>query len=121
MSNFFIEGGFAMWPILALGLLTVGTATRYMLDSEPVRLRFLFILSLALLTTMALATVLDVSMVLTHLAKVDPDERLILLAIGLKESSRPAILALGLLGLALDLVAIGAYRAGRRELKAAAG
>ena len=26
MSNFFIEGGFAMWPILALGLLTVASA-----------------------------------------------------------------------------------------------
>jgi hypothetical protein len=121
MFNFFVEGGFLMWPVLAIGLLTVGSATRYMIDTEPVRLRFFFFLTLALLTTTALATVMDVSMVLTHLTDVDPTKRLILLAVGLKESSRPAILALGLLGLALDLIAIGAYRAGRRELKAAAG
>jgi hypothetical protein len=119
--NFFIEGGFLMWPVLVLGLLTVGSAARYLIDGEPVRLRFLLFATLALLVTTALATVLDVSMVLTHIVEIKPDERMPLLAVGLKESSRPAILALGLLGLALDLLALGAYRVGRRELKAARG
>src|SRR5437762_2690660 len=118
MTMFFVEGGVLMWPVLVLGVLTVGTASRYMLDGEPIRLRFFWVLSLALLTTTALATVLDISVVLLHLADAAADERGPFLAIGLKESSRPAILALGLLGLALDLVAIGAYRIGRRELKA---
>jgi hypothetical protein len=121
MLNFFIEGGFMMWPILVLGLLTVGSGARYLVDGEPIRLRFLLFATLALLATTALATVLDVSMVLTHIVTFPADERAALLAEGLKESSRPAILAFALLGLALDLVAIGAYRVGRRELKAARG
>jgi hypothetical protein len=121
MLMFFIEGGFVMWPLLVLGLLMVGSASRYLIDGEPIRLRFLVFLGLALLATTALATVMDISMVLTHIADVPPEDKFTLLAIGLKESSRPAILAFGLLGLALDLVAIGAYRVGRRELKAARG
>jgi hypothetical protein len=128
MVDFFIEGGAPMFPILILGLLVVASATRYMLDGEPVRLRFVAVLSVALLVTVALATVLDVSMVLKHLARgelhgnaLPPGATVKVLFQGLKESSRPAILGLGLLGLALDLLAIGAYRVGRRELRAAKG
>jgi hypothetical protein len=121
MVMFFVEGGALMFPILALGLLVVGSAARYMLDGEPVRLRFVGLLSLALLVTVALATVLDVSLVLAFLTRTPPAEVTSMLMQGLKESSRPAILGLGLLGLALDLVVIGAYRVGRRELRAAKG
>ena len=121
MLHFFIGGGALMWPILVLGLLLVGSATRYMLDGEPVRLRFIALLSLALLVTTALATALDVSMVMAHLDHTPVERVRASLTHGLKESSRPAILGLGLLGLALDLLAIGAYRVGRRELRAAKG
>lgn len=121
MLMFFIQGGLLMWPILVLGLLAVGSATRYLFDGEPIRLRFLLFVTLALLATTALATVLDVSLVLARIAGTQPQERAALLAVGLKESSRPAILAFGLLGLAFDLVAVGAYRVGRRELSAARG
>ena len=40
---------------------------------------------------------------------------------GMKECSRPAVLGLPLLGLALILVTIGVYRVGRRELAASSG
>src|SRR4051794_4446635 len=115
MRNFFIEGGALMWPVLVLGLLVVVSAVRYMLDGEPVRLRFITVCSLALLATVALAVVLDVSAVLAFLAHVPPEQFRTVVVVGLKESSRPAILGFGLLGVALDLVVIGAYRLGRRE------
>lgn len=121
MLTFLLEGGAMMFPILVLGLLVIGSATRYMLDGEPVRLRFVALLSLALLVTVALAVVLDVSVGMGHLSRARPEQVRGLLFQGVKESSRPAILGLGLLGLALDLVAIGAYRVGRRELRAAKG
>ncbi|HEY0709835.1 MAG TPA: hypothetical protein VGG33_23680 [Polyangia bacterium] len=121
MLTFFIEGGILMWPILVLGLLMVGSAGRYLLDGEPIRLRFLLFLGLALLATTVLAVAMDVSLVLTYLGKASREDLLLILAEGLKESSRPAILAFALLGLALDLIAIGVYRVGRRELKAAKG
>ena len=44
-----------------------------------------------------------------------------LLVAGLKESTRPALLGFGLLSLSLILVAIGVYRVGQRELRAARG
>lgn len=40
---------------------------------------------------------------------------------GLKESTRPGMLGLGLLAIGLTFLAIGVYRAGRRELAAARG
>jgi hypothetical protein len=121
MVQFIIEGGALMFPILVLGVLAVVSATRYLIDGEPVRLRFLTLLALALLVTTALAVVLDVSMVMAGLTTSRPEHVRVLLAQGLRESSRPAILGLGALGLALDLVLIGAYRVGRRELRAARG
>lgn len=121
MLMFFVEGGVLMWPILVLGLLMVGSAARYLVDGEPIRLRFLLFLGLALVTTTILAVALDVSLVLNYLTRAPREDFALLLATGLKESSRPAILAFGLLGLALDLILIGVYRVGRRELKAARG
>jgi hypothetical protein len=121
MLNFFIEGGVLMWPILVLGLVTVGSAARYLVDGEPVRLRFIALVSLALLVTIALATVMDVGKVVSFAYRLPPAETTKMVLAGLAESSRPAALGLGLLGLALDLVVIGAYRVGRRELRAARG
>ncbi len=40
---------------------------------------------------------------------------------GLKESSRPGVLGLALLSIGLSFVAIGIYRAGKRELDAMRG
>jgi hypothetical protein len=123
MANFFIEGGPGMFPILVLGLILVVTSVRYLLDGEPVRLRFAAVLALALLAAVAVATVLDLSNVMKALAsgyrRPPHDDDLRLLAGGLMESSRPAILGFALLALALDLIAIGVYRVGRRELRAA--
>jgi hypothetical protein len=121
MADFFIEGGLGMFPVLIIGLILLLAAVRYMIDTEPVRLRLIAMLSLALLTAVALAVTLDVSKVLQFASRIQPERVRALIIDGLGESSRPAVLGLGLLALALDLVAIGVYRAGRRELKAAKG
>jgi hypothetical protein len=123
MVNFFKEGGAGMFPVLVLGLILLVSSLRYLIDGEPVRVRFFVVLSLALLTAIAMAVITDVAKVMDFLARggVAPDDFRQVLAMGLKESSRPAIPGLGLLGLSLDLLAIGYYRVGRRELRAAKG
>ncbi|HMJ57480.1 MAG TPA: hypothetical protein VK540_35660 [Polyangiaceae bacterium] len=124
MPEFFLEGGWGMYPVLVLSVILVGSAGRYAFDGEPVRLRFIGVLSLTLLAFIGTALTADVAKVFWYLESPDrvADAMFLrILAEGLKESSRPALLGLPLLGLALILVSIGVYRVGRRELGAARG
>jgi hypothetical protein len=121
MLQFFREGGWGMFPILVVGLVVLFASTRYLIDGEPVRLRFILALTLAQLALMVQATVADVAAVLNALKQAKPEIFSRLLVAGLKESTRPALLAFGLLSLSLILVAVGVYRASQRELKAARG
>ena len=123
-SDAFREGGWGMYPVVVLGLLLMVSAGRYAFDGEPVRLRFITILSVTLL-------VFSVEGTLTTLAKTfwfleDPtrvpsDQYANILAEGIKESSRPCVTGLAFLGLTLILATIGVYRVGQRELRAARG
>jgi hypothetical protein len=124
MPEFFQEGGPWMFPVLILGVLFVAGAARYAFDVEPVRLPFLGVLALTLLTFIATGLIADVANVFKYLADPGrvPDAMLPrIFAEGLKESSRPALLGLPLLGIGLTLVTIGLYRTLRRELSAARG
>jgi hypothetical protein len=124
MGEFFMEGGWGMYPVLVLGGILVVSAARYAMDGEPVRLRFVVALCLSLVASIATACTADVAKVFFYLESPDrvPDALFLrILAEGLKESSRPAMLGLPLLGLALIAVSIGLYRTGRRELAAAGG
>jgi hypothetical protein len=124
MPEFFLEGGWGMYPVLVLSVILVGSAGRYAFDGEPVRLRFVGVLSLTLLAFIGTALTADVAKVFWYLESPDRVADAMFLRIlveGLKESSRPALLGLPLLGLALILVSIGVYRVGRRELGAARG
>ncbi len=124
MLEFFHEGGWGMYPVLVLGLMLVFSAGRYMLDGEPVRLRFIGALSLTHLVFIVTGLTSDVAKVFWFLHNPErvPDAQLWrILFEGLKESSRPVLLGFPLLGLALTLVTIGVYRVANRELAAARG
>jgi hypothetical protein len=119
--SFFVEGGWGMYPVLVMGLLLVGAGFRYARDGEPVRLRFIGALGLALVVTMIHATWTCVAAVFHYLETVPEAEFRRTLMRGLMESTRPAVLGGALLALALTLVAVGAYRSGQRELRAISG
>ncbi|MET0595344.1 MAG: hypothetical protein ABW133_21785 [Polyangiaceae bacterium] len=124
MRDFFIEGGWAMYPVLILGLVLLASSGRYATDLEPIRLRFIGVLSLALVVFIAAGVVINTAMVFWYLQsreRVPDAEYLRILAEGLKEASRPANLGLPMLGVGLILVSIGFYRDGRRELAAVRG
>ena len=124
MMDFFLEGGPGMYPVLLIGGLVLVSAGSYAYDTEPVRLRFLAVGSLALFVFMTGAILSNVAHVFWYLedeTRVPADQLWRTLFTGLKEASRPGLLGFLLWGVALVLVSVGVYRSGRRELKAARG
>jgi uncharacterized membrane protein YqhA len=123
MIEFFKEGGWGMWPILVIGVILVVSSGRYAIDREPVRLRFVTVLSFGHLAFIAGAVLTDMATVLWAVSAEGLSEeiRTRILLEGMKESTRPGVLGLLLLGVALVLVSIGVYRAGLSELRAARG
>ncbi len=118
MVRFFIEGGWGMYPVLVMGLMTVWASARYALDTEPTRLRFIAAIALALLVTMAHATWTCFAAVFAYLQQAPGEPSARTLMTGLMESTRPATLGGALLTISLILVALGAYRSSQRELRA---
>jgi hypothetical protein len=118
MVRFFIEGGWGMYPVLVMGLVLVWSAARFAIDIEPIRLRFIGALALALIVTMVHATWTCIAAVF-HFLEQSRDEHMVRsLMTGLMESTRPATLGGALLTIALILVAVGTYRSTQRELRA---
>lgn len=123
MVQMWIEGGWGMFPVLIFGLVTLYASGRYAVDGEPARLRFVAAMSIVLVAAMGHAMLTNVAAVFSFLQDPEraPDGELTrILFTGLMESTRPGALGGALLVLALVLVAVGVYRAGRRELRLAA-
>jgi hypothetical protein len=113
-STFMSEGGWGMWPILLLGLLTLVTAARYTARPEPHALRFVAALWLALASVVVHAGLTDLAAVFGFLASSDEVTDAALprvLLTGLKEATRPAALGGIFLTLAPLCVAAGLWRA----------
>ena len=111
--EFIREGGWGMWPILLLGLVTLASATRYLARPERGCVPFIAALWVALLVVVVHATVIDVGAVFHYLENPvrTPDGQMArTLMTGLKESTRPAGLGGIFLTLAPLLVAAGLYR-----------
>jgi len=124
MGQFFVEGGWGMYPVLVLSVILIVSAGRYAFDGEPVRLRFITALSLTLLAFIVASVTAGAAKVFWYLESSERVSDAMLpriFAEGMKECSRPAVLGLPLLGVAMILVSIGVYRVGRRELTAARG
>jgi hypothetical protein len=118
MVQFFIEGGWGMYPVTVMGLMLVWAAIRYAIDMETVRLRFITAIALALLVTMVHATWTCIAAVFHFLEQSPAESFARTLMTGLVESTRPATLGGAALVVALILVALGTYRSGQRELRA---
>jgi len=121
MAQFFLEGGVAMYPILIIGLVLLVASIRYAIDAEPIRRGFINAMALALVAMTLFATWIGLAAVFHYLETVKEAEFAATLMTGLKEVARNGILGGLLLTLSLIVVAVGTYRAGRRELKALKG
>jgi hypothetical protein len=112
-GEFMREGGWGMWPVLLLGLVSLAAAIRYAVRPEPSSLRFVAALWLTLLVAIVHASVTDLAAVFRYFEDPGraPDSQIArTLLIGLKESTRPAALGGIFLTLVSLLAAVGIYR-----------
>jgi hypothetical protein len=111
--EFMAEGGWGMWPILLFGVLALVVGARFATTPARSGLRFVAVLWVTLLAAVVHATVTDLAAVFHHFELVPPapDDRIVMmLFIGLKESTRPAALGGVFLTLVPLCVAVGVYR-----------
>jgi hypothetical protein len=123
MLQFWMEGGWGMFPVTAFGLVMIVAAGRFALDTELMRLRFISAMGVLLVTAMLHAMLTDVAAVFAFVAdpaRAPDAEFARTLCTGLMESTRPGALGGVLLVIALVLVAVGVSRNGTRELRARA-
>lgn len=118
MKDFFVEGGWGMYPTLIFGLISVGAAIWFALKPEPRRLAFTAGMWLTLVSAIVHATWTDLASVFGNLGEgaQKPETPVVaILFIGLKESTRPGALGGIFLTLTLLIVSIGALRAPNRD------
>jgi hypothetical protein len=119
MIDFFVEGGALMWPLLVFSLVLLGASGRYAWAPDPRRIRFIVAMGVVVLAVTVHASLIDIAKVLSFAKTLSEPDRTTLLLEGIKESSRPAALAGAAIAVAALLVAVGAFRAGRRETRGA--
>ena len=113
MIQFFNEGGWAMWPILAFGMLTIGAAARFARSPERAQLRFVGTAGALTAVTTFHATWLCVGSVMAYMGGLEgaaPGRVSQILFTGLKESTSPGALGGALLVMAGMLVVFGTLR-----------
>ena len=113
--EFMREGGWGMWPVLLIGLVSLAAAIRYAVRPERLHFRFAAALWLTLLVAVAHASLTDVAAVLGYFddpGRATDSQIPRLIIMGLKESTRPAALGGIFLTLVPLLAAVGIYREG---------
>jgi hypothetical protein len=111
-SEFMIEGGPGMWPIMLFGLICVGAGVRFATRPDRRWLGITAAMWLTVVTATLHTTLIDVTSVLSGISdpKIPGDDRLLMLLQGLKESFRPGALGGIFLTLAALALAVGALR-----------
>jgi hypothetical protein len=116
----FLLGGLGMYPILVTGLIIIVASIRYALDGEPIRLRFIATTAIAMVAMMMFWTLCDVVVMLRGMsvAPMAGDKAHTAMVEGISAVINQWGLGLLAITLAAIAVAIGAYRAGVRQLRA---
>jgi hypothetical protein len=116
----FILGGLGMYPILATSIIIIVASIRYAIDGEPIRLRFITATAIAILAMMLFWTVCDIVIMLRamHAFHMTGERAQVALTEGISAILNQWGLGLLAMSLAAIAVAIGAYRAGARQLRA---
>jgi hypothetical protein len=115
MLRFMQEGGYSMWLILVLGLLSLGLAASFAVRPAERKLNILRPLSLATVFSILGAISADIGTVMKRVPQLpeftgSPDVRLALYTSGIGESMVPAILGFTVLSLVWILAAVGFRR-----------
>jgi len=122
MIEFFQAGGYSMFFILILGLVTLGAAAAFMRKPQAQDVGMIRGFSVATVFAVLSGIAADLAAVFTHVPNnpefaQSPDMPLIVMT-GLAESLTPAILGFSMLTLAWMVTAVGVRRLGASELAA---
>ena len=118
IARIFVGGGFFMWPITIVSIMLFIASIRYAIDTEPIRLKFIAVLALLLTSLAFVGTSAAIIRFLGYSAGLPQAEYAANVMLGISETMNlPGWSGLWLV-LSLIAIAIGVYRAGRRELKA---
>lgn len=120
MGQFFLEGGWGMFPVTAFGVVMILAAARFAFDGEMLRLRFVGAMGVVLSAAMIHAMLTNVAAVFSYVqdpTRVPDSDLLRTICLGFMESTRPGALGGAMLVLALVLVAVGTSRSTARELR----
>lgn len=118
MMEFFKEGGWGMWPILVLGLVTIGASGRFAIKPQRRQIGFVGAMALATVVSVLHATWTDLGAVFNFCSSEQgaSDSQLMRIFFeGLKESTRPGAMGGAFLTLAAILFAVGVLRLDRAE------
>lgn len=118
--DFFRDGGLAMFPTALFGLFLIAASVRFMIRPERRFAPLTIALSLLTLGSGALGTTMGLVLTFRYLQKVPDAEVLKIAALGSAESLNNAVLALMLCVLAALFASVGAFRAARVQVAAAA-
>lgn len=114
MMQFFLEGGFAMFFLVAFGFASMIAAARYAYYATGVTFRVVLGLSSATLFTTLMGLCVNLAAVghgaLTYQAKHPEESTLSVLLQGLAESLAPGVLGFSFLALTALIATFGLYR-----------
>jgi hypothetical protein len=116
-KDFYVAGGFGMYPTTVFGFILIAVTVLYVLRPEPHRARLALIMSLVTFASGLLGTTVGMCNSAYYIPDVAQPKQLEVLALGVQESLHVTVLALILVTLAGVIAAIGAARA----VKAAGG
>ena len=120
MMEFFRNGGFGMYPVLLLGLLTMAASGHFAMRAEKRTRNFVDVMSKSVFCFSCVGLFTNLAAVFDYLANkgVPADKFGTTLAQGLYEALGPAIMGAAFLALTFLLVAIGQRRLDTRTAAA---
>jgi hypothetical protein len=110
MTEFFIAGGFGMYPTLVFGFLLIACSILFLFRPEPRYVSPLVGLGATTFCAGLLGTSTGVINAFRYLSSVPADDRLLVATLGCAESLHVTVLALILMVIAGLFVSIGAVR-----------
>jgi hypothetical protein len=112
MKDFYLAGGYAMFPVSAIGFLLVVASVLYALRPGPKYQRLSIVLGITTFTMGLLGSASGICLSTHYIHQVATEKQLGILAMGIDESLHNIVLALIFVVLASLISAVGAFRDG---------
>ncbi len=120
MSDYFVAGGWGMYPVTLFGFLLVAVTALHALRPRPVYARLALVLGIATFMAGLLGTATGISATAHYIQHVAQPKQVEIFALGLDESLHDLVLSMILVVVACLIATVGVLRNGRTSAPAAA-